>query len=336
MKKLIIAIGAIALTSGTFAQQERHFSMWFENAASFNPAAVGTMETDFDLFANFRYQWFTVSDTPFQSASATFQSKLMEGGLSNGWFGLGVTGSNDISGDSKYMVNDVRVPISYQIELDGYTNVLGIGISPGLYSRSINSNELTWDNQWTGTSFDQSMNSGETQGTAASTNFDLGAGIHWLYRPDRNTRIFAGASANHLLRQDITFVGVDKLYRNINVNAGMNYRADNASIGISPQVLAMFQGPNRNIVAGLNIDNYLKNRSQITSLKSATIVSFGLYYRVGDAAILNFMYQYSGFKVGAAFDVNLSGLTPASRAVGGFELFLRYSIEAGKSRKYIR
>lgn len=336
MRKLIIAIGAITLSSGLFAQQEKHSSMWFENSTSFNPAAVGTMELDFDLFANFRYQWFTVSDRPFRTASATFQTKLMEGGLSNGWFGLGVTGTNDQSGDSQYLVNDVKIPISYQIELDGYTSILGLGIAPGLYSRSINASNLTWDNQWNGTSFDQGVNPAEFQGGGASTNFDLGAGLHWLYRPNRYTRAYIGASANHLLKQDITFASSDRLYRNVNIHAGLNYKVPNSRLGLSPHVLAMFQGPNRNIVAGINFDNYMRDASQVTGWIKHNIFSMGLYYRVGDAAIVNVSYQYAGFRAGAAFDINLSGLTPASRAVGGFEIFLKYELETGQSRKYIR
>ena len=56
----------------------------------------------------------------------------------------------------------------------------------------------------------------------------------------------------------------------------------------------------------------------------------GLFNRFKDAMVGKFMMEYDQFSAGFAYDINISGLTEVSRARGGFELFLRYSMTPGQ------
>src|SRR5690554_2394262 len=140
---------SVALTTVLFAsaQQGNNFSMWFKNNLQHNAAAVGTNDNDMRLFTNFRYQYFSVSEKPFQTISASVEGKILESKRRKNHFGLGASIINDMSGDGRYMVNNFSVPISYHIYFDD-VNSISIGLSPGIYQRSLGGGNLTWESQW--------------------------------------------------------------------------------------------------------------------------------------------------------------------------------------------
>src|SRR5690554_8109539 len=75
MKPILLSI-ALFFCFVASAQQGKNFSMFSLNNMQHNPAAVGTNDNDIKVFANFRYQYFTVSDKPFQTISASGEIKL--------------------------------------------------------------------------------------------------------------------------------------------------------------------------------------------------------------------------------------------------------------------
>lgn len=56
----------------------------------------------------------------------------------------------------------------------------------------------------------------------------------------------------------------------------------------------------------------------------------GGYYRLGDAVVLATGYEFSGYRIGMSYDVNLSDLKTASKTRGGFEISLRFTSESAK------
>ena len=52
----------------------------------------------------------------------------------------------------------------------------------------------------------------------------------------------------------------------------------------------------------------------------------GGYYRVGDAVVIATQLELKDIALGFSYDINVSGLTPATAGRGGFEVFLRYVI----------
>ena len=177
MKKISILIAAFGITFGANAQQDKHFSMFAESPIYLNPATAGFAPGALQLFTNFRMQWLTASDNPYRTISGAADWRMFDRG---NFVGAGLTFYNDLAGDGKYSINEVTVPINYAIEV-GKENHIAIGIQPAWYSRTLLSSNLEWDNQWTGTQFDQSIASQEAIfGQNLSVNkFDLSAGFHW-------------------------------------------------------------------------------------------------------------------------------------------------------------
>jgi len=332
--KLALCIAIIlCINLSVTAQQGRNFSMWFQNHMQYNPAAVGTHDNDMQLFTNFRYQYFTVTDKPYQTISGSAEGKLFRSNTRNGYLGIGGSFMNDMSGDGRYSVTQVNIPIAYHLFFNE-DNFISLGVQPGLYQRSISQGNLTWDNQWNGYEFNNAI-PGEGIANASSSNFDVSAGLLYTYKKDFTRKIYAGLSVQHITQPELDFNIEDGLYRRFNAQVGANYKFNLSSFGISPQVLVTVQGPNQNIVFGSNFDFYLQEPSLRTDFFRPTIFSFGIYHRYGDAIIANFSYRFQGLTIAASYDSNINSMLPASSSVGGFEVAVKYDIILNRKGKFI-
>ncbi len=331
MKNQILII-ALFIGQLGFAQQDRHFSMFFANPVQSNPAAAGHFGGDIQLFTNFRTQWFTVTENPFRSFSASVDGKLLNQQLNNGFIGAGINFFNDISGDSRYAMNIISVPINYSIELNK-TSYLSVGIQPGLHAQKLSGEQLYFDNQWDGGSFNTAISSNENTGAYSQSKFDLGAGIYFEAAPREGRKIQLGVSGFHLTRQPVNFlVASEKLYRNVTVFAKGEIGSSNSNVSFHPAIFSFFQGPNFEITAGNNFVYQLRPASKHTMYFDGTSIGFGLYYRSTDALIANMTFTTGSFSVGASYDLNISGLSVASKGVGAFEMFLKFSPSLGSNR----
>jgi type IX secretion system PorP/SprF family membrane protein len=327
MKTKFNILGLLAATwsATTFAQQDKHLSMWNENASCINPAAVASMDEDIRFLTNFRMQWLPLNGNALRTNAFSFDAKLMKDKKTGSHLGMGINFTNDQTGDIRYTSNVVSVPVAYTIGLDK-NSLFSIGIAPGFVSRSIGTGNQTWDNQWNGSSFDQTIGSGEVINASASS-FDLGAGLHYKYQTNGQSHFKIGFGVNHLTSPSLSFTSTeDKLYRNINFYASGTYFQPKRKLGISPSLLVSLMGPNYNILVGTTINHELFESSNRTNYIQRSFLSYGLFFRWKDAMVATLAYKIYGFKFGVSYDINVSSLNSDTRSQGGFELFLRYSL----------
>jgi hypothetical protein len=123
----------------------------------------------------------------------------------------------------------------------------------------------------------------------------------------------------------------DNLYKNINIYASGTYFQPERRFGISPSILVSLIGPNYNVLLGSNFDHELFESSRRTDYVQRSFISYGFYLRWKDAFIATIAYKFYGFKVGVSYDINVSKLSSDTRAQGGFELYLKYSLMVDKS-----
>lgn len=333
MKLVLSAVLILCTSSFVTAQQGRNFSMWFQNHMQYNPASVGTNDNDMQLFTNFRYQYLTVTDKPFQTISGSVEGKLFRSDSRNGYLGIGGSFMNDMSGDGKYSVTQVNVPIAYHLFFNT-NNFISLGVQPGFYQRSISPGNFTWDNQWVGYEFNAAI-PGEQIGNTSTSNFDVSAGVLYTYKKDYTRKFYAGFGVQHITQPALDFNIEDGLLRRYNAQLGGKYKLNNSNFGISPQLLVMMQGANRNIIFGTNFDFYLVAPSLRTDFFRPTVFSFGLYHRFQEGVIVNFSYRFRGLTIAASYDANINRMIPASGTVGGFEVALKYDILLNKKDKLL-
>lgn len=330
MKKRVTLL-TLALTSllTVFGQQDQHFSMFTESPVYINPATAGFTRGDLQLFTNYRLQWSTVSDNPYRTISASADWRMFDYGASR--MGAGINFYNDVAGVTRYQTNVIALPINYTLMLDR-KNFLAFGIQPAFYQRVIGTDQVNWENQWNGTAFDQSINNNElllNQNLNVS-RFDIGIGAYWEGFVSENTKLKFGISGQHLTKQRINFTSEDtKLYRKLNIHGQGEFRNEETGVTIMPAFVAFLQGPNKEITFGSNFKFLLKGASRSTSYFDEVTLSFGTYFRWGDAIIVNTIFDFAGFSIGAAYDLNVSSLSVASKGMGAMEFFLKYRIQFG-------
>jgi len=329
MKKLIIAIAILVFSFDGLSQQDKHFSMFYANPVLINPAAAGHFGGDLRLFTNFRSQWFTASDQPFRTFAASADGKFLNNKVGHGFIGAGISIMNDVSGDSKFTLNIISVPLNYSLELNR-TSYLSLGIQPGFYSQKLSDAALFFDNQWTGGGFDNALNSNENLGAFQLSSFDLSAGLYYVSSPTDNVNFQIGVAGFHLSKQKIGFyTSSEKLYRNLTFSGAAEIKMDDSKLSFQPAILAMFQGPNYEISVGNNFMYEIKPASKSTGYFDGMSIGGGLFYRAADALILNLVYNAGLISAGMAYDINISRLKMATNTIGAFEIYLKFSPSFG-------
>lgn len=330
MKKQLVLFLGLVIGSTSIGQVDKHFSMFSEAPMFLNPAAAGFHNGHLQLFTNFRQQWMTASNQPYQTISGAADWRMFDRG--NGFLGTGVQFFNDVAGSSVYTVNTLSVPINYAIQISE-ENHLAIGLQPGWYNRTMNTAALTWDAQWAGISFNPAYESGETfflQENANVSRFDIGAGLYWYANLNKETRVSLGAAAHHLTGQKINFFGPDdRLMRKYAFHGQMEYRKRNSIASVMPAFYGFIQGPNKMLAIGSNFKWQLRSASLHTGHFEDITFAMGTYYRIGDAILINMILDLAGFAIGANYDMNISSLTSATSGVGAMEFFLRWKIRFG-------
>jgi hypothetical protein len=99
----------------------------------------------------------------------------------------------------------------------------------------------------------------------------------------------------------------------------------NIQPGVFYQRQRKFNNTLINSIAEYRFDNNSKGKS--------FGIGFGAGYRVKDAAIAYVSFLYNDLRVGAAYDINTSGLRKATSTVGAFEIALNYEFGETKEKK---
>jgi type IX secretion system PorP/SprF family membrane protein len=320
MKKLTLFI--ILLSTGQIlAQQDKSVSMWSQSPMMYNAATVATGDEDVSFFTNFRYQWFTVGNKPMRTNILNASFKIPDGFLGSNNFGIGINAVNDQTGDIGLMTTAVSVPISYTIALDR-RNKLSVGISPGFYQQGYDAGLQTWENQWTGGGFNGTGSEPSLNDSYAT--IDMSTGVFYQHTLRNKTSIYGGFGLNHITKQKINFsFSGDRLYMQTVVHAGANIFTRKRDLRIQPHIMYFKAGPGSNLIGGISLEHILKEGSAITNINKTVTINYGFYYRYRDALVTTFGFKIKGFRVGVAFDANLSYFNQATNSLGGFEIYLK-------------
>lgn len=333
MKNKILTGVALMVSLISAAQQDIHFSQFYSPQLIINPASAGMLNGQVRFMGNYRSQWSSVG-TPYTTISGSFDTRLFEGKFKNSFLGTGITFYNDKAGDSKLTSGNYTFNLSYAVKAaeDFYVS---FGVQPGFIQKSINYGGLYFENQWTGTGFNQSAASYEPTASTSLSTFDFGAGIYSVYRIDDRTSIYGGFSGMHLTSPNISFNGgSDKLLKKFTFHAGAEIGIKNTHLTVLPNTLMKFQGPNRIINFGTDIKYVFQEQSHFTGFVNELSMSLGGYYRVGDAFWGVMQISWTGLTLSFSYDMNLSGLSVATSGNGGYEIGIsyRYGVGHGKGK----
>ena len=311
--------------------QDIHFTMYDAMIITTNPAATGVFNGDFRGTMNYRSQWGSIGN-PFRTYSVMLDGGVFKNKWKNGYIGAGLNAFKDVAGTTDFSTTKISLALSSVLFLDA-KNSASVGLMGSWAQNSISSNNLEWDSQFNGQFFDPTLGSNE-QFTFKNENYlDFSAGALWAYGTGSKTlssqdefSIKSGLAFYHVTRpsQQIDFGEIDKLYSKWAFHAESHIGISNTKLSLRPKLVTYFQGPARQISAGFLVRYRLKEESKYTGFFKETAISFGSYYRFGDAFAPTIELEIASFALGFAYDFNTSGLTAATNGNGGFEIFIRF------------
>ena len=330
LKKIrLILLLLCAGTGLNLFAQDIHFSQFYTAPLQLNPASAGFFNGKYRVGLNSKSQWNSVTK-PYQTLSAGVDAPVYRRKIFRDAFGAGLLIGSDIAGDSKFSTTEVSLMMSYIKSLNfKNSHFISVGISPAFAQRSVNYNDLYFDNQFNGARYDPSLGNGENFSTTHYGFFDLSAGAYWFYAFDQYRNIDAGFSMSHLNRPRVSFMGNDNIRMDIRYTFhARSLQRLSQSVDALPALLFMRQGPYTEVMFG-SLFKYVRNRQML----SYTSVNVGIFVRTRDAMAIVAGFDYNRFAFGISYDVNLSTLKPASLARGGFEISLSYFHNRQKMRK---
>ena len=320
----------LELQTSNLVAQDIHFTMWDAMPMTTNPATTGVFNGEVRGVLNYRNQWASIGN-PYKTYSVMLDGGILKNKWKNGYLGLGLNAFKDAAGQTNFGTTKISLALSSIIYLND-KNSASVGLLGSWAQNSIDPNNLQWDSQFNGQSFNASLGSNETMTFQNSNYFDFSAGALWAYGTGTKTlsshdefNMKAGAAFYHVTRpsRDVQFGDLDKLYSKLAFHAESHIGIANTKMAFRPKFIAYIQGPTREITAGLLFRYMLKEESKYTGIFKEMAISFGGYYRLGDAFSPSAEFEIASFAIGFAYDMNISGLTAATNGNGGPEIFIR-------------
>lgn len=328
MKKIYSFIFTGVLIFNVAKSQDLHYSQYLSSPLNLNPAMTGTCNEDLRVVSNYRNQWKSVSANPFRTISVSIDGTLPPKKKTNDFWGIGLVVNNDKAGASEMSLTAAALSMSYSKSLNPRNGtLLTFGVSAGGGQKSIKYDNLTWDKQYDGVSFNPNAPSGESPIGNSLTYLDISAGVGFNTQIGKNVRFNAGTSLWHINRPDISLskVAKDKIFMKYELHvAAQITMAKHPGTSFIPSAVYFQQGPQKLINVGCAVRYRLVEQSHYTGWVDEIALVLGGYYRVQDAAFVNVRLDYAGFSVGVNYDINVSTLSPASSNRGGLEFCLMW------------
>jgi type IX secretion system PorP/SprF family membrane protein len=288
-----------------FSQQDPQYTNNMFYKLGVNPGVAGAEEAISGIILN-RYQW-----EGFEGAPKTLVFSV-EGAIDA--FGApGGIGLNIVS-DQLGFEKNVWINANYAYKTELSFGNLGVGLSLGLYNKSINGEwEIPEDDF--GIYTQPGSDPGIPQGEVSQMAFDLGWGVYLS-----SNHYYLGASVTHINQASIKFADLASTYlsRHYYLMGGYNIKLPDPLFELRPSFLL------KSDLASWQVDI---NANVVFDERFWG----GISYRFQDAvALLLGMEMVNGLKFGYSFDLITS--TMRWEGWGSHEIFISYSLDLERNR----
>jgi type IX secretion system PorP/SprF family membrane protein len=337
--------------------QDPRYTQYYSAPLRLNPALTGVFEGTWRIGTNFRTQWGSVMNKPFNTVGLNADLKTQV--FKSDYFAASFGAMTDVSGQGRYNYTDINLGFSYMKKLSGggrsyrpaITSYLVAGAQLGIGQRSVKWLDLTYSEQWdvnigTTGGYDTNLSSGENAEAMRMNKIypDLSAGLLWYGVMGNRKSIYAGMGIFHINRPEISVfnrttagLGAERLYMRITAHAGgeILLGGRGGAVSLLPGFVGMFQGPTMELNMGLGVkyqaakyDDFALKFSMWTRLANKLEADID-----ADALMLIIGLDWQSFQFGISYDINLSTLTAVSNGQGALEFSIIYVHDVEKSRQ---
>lgn len=320
MKKAIVFL-YVFLSVSIFANaQDPHFSQFFASPLTLNPAFTGKFDGTLRIAGNYRNQWPTFGNV-YTTFTLSVDFDILKDKLPDyDRWGIGILALKDQEGNGLLKNTYLGLSTSYHKSLDedGFSQ-LGIGFQGTYGQKSLDRNKFYFEDQLTPFGF-----TGVTQETFVNDNLninylDVNAGLLYSLSTDETNDFYVGASMYHINRPSESFQGATwNIATRTTISAG-GYFPVSDILTLHTSGIYQYQNKATETVVGGALAAAIDKKSQQPSNVYA-----GLWYRLNDAIIPYVGLEFSGLRIGATYDINVSSLKAGSQSRGGAELSLIY------------
>ncbi|HEY5367953.1 MAG TPA: PorP/SprF family type IX secretion system membrane protein [Hanamia sp.] len=320
MKKTA-AILSLFLCLAFFAKaQDPHFSQFFASPLTLNPAFTGKFDGTVRVAGNYRNQWPAFNNV-YTTSTISVDFDILKNKLPDyDRWGVGVIALTDKAGSGVLTSNYIGLSTSYHKALDeDGLQTIGIGFQGSYGQKKLDNTKLYFADQLTPFGF-----TGVTQEVFDNQNLtanylDINAGLLYSTSTNENNNFYVGASMYHINHPHESFTGASwDVAPRTTISAG-GYFPVSDILTLHTSGIYQYQAGASEVVVGGALAAPIDDQSDAPSN-----VYVGLWYRFNDAIIPYVGLEFSGFRLGASYDVNVSGLKAASQSKGGMEISLIY------------
>ncbi|MEI7733963.1 MAG: PorP/SprF family type IX secretion system membrane protein [Ferruginibacter sp.] len=318
MRKLVVIISTLLVSVMAHAQ-DPHFSQFFSSPLTLNPAFTGKFNGLWRLAANHRDQWPSIPKA-YVTSSASIDFPILQKKIpENDVFGAGISGLSDASANNILKLNYGSLSMSYHKSLDenGYSTI-GAGFQGTYSSLSLDVSKLYFEDQLTQNGFTGTTTDILTNGTNQSY-FDMNAGVLYSGSSNGINNYYAGVSMYHINRPKVSFK--DKnwyLSGRITIHAGGSFPVSDV-LTLHTSIIHQIQNKASETTLGAAIAANLNQDED-----KPTSVYLGSWIRFNDAVVPYVGLEFGSLRIGASYDLNISGLKAATNTRGGSEISLIY------------
>ena len=306
LKVMLCALGAVI--SITVIAQDVHFSQYFNNPLSLNPALTGKVDGTFRIGVDYRNQWSGLgSRKPYSTPS--FYGDVPIRFKSKDILGVGLNIINDKSSGGLLTSFSGLVSTAFHKAMGNTKNhFFSFGLQFGFLQKRLDRVNIKLGDQ-----ADLSGNSVDLNDLKGSDGgFDMNSGFDWSSRFSDRAAIHMGYAAFHITQPGIAFFSDDE---SLPVRHSFSFESDFGlakHFRLQPLLYYISQAKSHQTYLGLSLGFPFSNR---------TGMYLGSYFRLQGAAIPYFGLDIKGFKLGVSYDITTSSLDNTG---GGIEISIIY------------
>jgi type IX secretion system PorP/SprF family membrane protein len=317
--------------------QDPRFSQFYIAPDQLNPALGVVYDGKARFIANYRNQWSSIlQDVPFRTMAAHFDIRQAIG---KDYMSLGFNVLKDEAGSSKLNRTKGSINLAYMKYLGGTKDkdfYLVAGAQAG-----VGQHHIAWDNLWFSEQYNSSkdiidykVSTGEVENRKSNIYPDFNAGLLWYLLAEEYSFYF-GAAMYHINQPNISlFEGnSEPLSRRYVGHLGGEIKM-NKQLSLLPAAAVSIQGPSTEGNIGANF-RYSTNERNELAMRLGAWAHLAEKEENGmglEAVTLSTMLEMNTWTLGLSYDINTSGLNPATNYRGAFEASFIYIIPEGKRR----
>lgn len=311
MKTLIIGL-VFGLSLNVVIGQDYHYSQYFQNALSLNPALAGQFKEDYRISMIHRSQWRGI-DASFNSTAAGFDMNIKEGFLNRDKIGVGIHAYNDQLGEGIITNNSAFLTLAYHHTLDHHKHHhLSGGVQLGYVNKRMNTDNFQFGNQYQFFVYNPDLPNFENLENNNINYIDLQAGLDYRFTLNDQWKFETGISTFRL-SNPVESINVDSLADNRLRNRyvaslGATYHPS-GHFTFYPKVLIVSQSGASEITPGILVGYDFGGQH-------TTTVYGGGFWRTRDALIFMTGLKYRNIEIMGSYDMTTSSLNSLENAQG--------------------